>query len=199
MNGKPISNRFTVNIICKRYVKAFLENSCGAPVDLRFYPDIYQLFIHSLFKSTERITFQPNLSCTDEVSLLIPSDVFYRYGYSLTKEAAIEICKAAEAKLKFTMRNYVSLNQGMGFTVANSIRAFQENFNMPEPVWSYESIKKDFDRNGSRMQFKAAREIKRELNNTLMKNLTLVGLVSSRRYEEMQSGNLIENESFYSN
>lgn len=179
-----MSNLFTVKIQCKRYVKAYLENHCGTPVDLRHLPDLQEEFVRCLSRKPAHREASELANWTESVTIIIPPDVFYRHGWELNKENILDFNRRAEQKAKFFMRQYVSFNNSIGVPVAICIREFQDKHGFPEPVWTYESIKKDFDRHGRVKKLNIIRELRVEINRILLDNLSELGTVSKKYIKE---------------
>jgi hypothetical protein len=180
-----MTNHFTIKIPCKKYVKAFLESNCGTPADLSNLPDLQLQFERCLrrkagYRETDQIC-----NYTDEVTLIIPSASFYRYGWEINKEGIREMNRIVEARVKFLMRQYVMFNHKLGQPVAVAIRQFQEEFGFPEPVWAYESIKKDFDRHMVESKGLSFKELRAEINKILLYNLSDLGTISKKLKKEV--------------
>ena len=182
-----VANNFTVTIQAKPYVKAYLENNCGVPVNLKNIPELQAEFIRCLSKKTMRRETAPVASWYDRVTIIIPPDAFYRYGWELNKTNIAYFNKFVEQKVKFLMRNYVAMHCVLGVKVAESIRDFQEQYNLPETVWPYESIKKDYDRHSRGMEFKPIIDFKQKLREIFMSNLSDLGTFG-RKQKLTQNG-----------
>ncbi len=183
-----MSNHFTIKIPCKAYVKAYLEINCGTPVDLTHLPDLLDEFRRGLSRKPEHRESTEAALCRDVVTIIIPNDMFYRYGWEMNRENILDFNRKIEMKVKFFMRQYVSVNKSFGVPVANCIREFQEGFGFTEPVWSYESIKKDFDRHGRVPELKIIRELKIEMNKILLDNLSDLGTISKKLKKDYANG-----------
>ena len=183
-----MSQHFTIKIPCKRYVKAFLECNCGTPVDLKHLPDLLEEFRRGLEKKPCHRESSDLVMLCDTVTIIIPPDMFYRYGWELNKENIIDFNRNAELKVKFFMRQYIAVNKSLGSPVAACIREFQNEFCFPESTWSYESIKKDFDRHGSVPDLKILKDLKTEINKILMDNLSELGTISKKLKKEYCNG-----------
>ncbi len=178
------SSRFTIKIPCKPYVRVFLEINCGDTVDLSHLPVLLKEFKRSLSKKPEHREASILAKYKDFVTVIVPSDMFYRYGWEMNKENLLDFNKAAELQVKFFMRQYISINNNVGVKIADSIREFQDRFGFTESVWNYESIKKDYDRNVSRSEIKLIRGLKVEINKILLDNLSHLGTVSFKLKKE---------------
>lgn len=179
-----MSNHFTIKLPCKAYVKAYLENNCGIPVNLVHLPDLLDEFRRGLARKPGHRESTDLAACREIVTIIIPPDMFYRYGWEMNKENILEFNRKIEMKVKFLMRQYIAVNHSLGTPVAICIREFQDGFGFPEPVWSFDSIKKDFDRHGRLPELKITKEIKHELNKILLANLSDLGTVSKKLKKE---------------
>jgi hypothetical protein len=120
----------------------------------------------------------------ETITVIIQSDVFYRHGWEMNKENILDFNRKVEQKAKYLMRQFVSVNSSLGVPVSICIREFQERFGFYEPVWSYESIKKDFDRHGSSPEMKTIKVLRVEINKILLDNLSELGTISKKLKKE---------------
>jgi hypothetical protein len=179
-----MAERFTIKIPCKPYVKVFLEINGGDPVDLHHLPVLFKEFRRGLSKKPEHREKACVAVYSDSVTIIIPSDMFYRHGWELNKENLLDFNRVAEQQVKYFMRQYISFNNSMGVSVANSIREFQDKFGFTESIWNYEAIKKDFDRNGQITQMKTIKKLREEVIKILLDNLSDIGTVSKKLQKE---------------
>jgi len=70
-------------------------------------------------------------------------------------------------------------NNALGVPVSECIRQFQHLYNFSEDSFSYETIKKDFDRHGTKVSIKLLHDFKTELNKILLDNLATLGTISN--------------------
>lgn len=178
------SDQFTISIPCKSYVKAFLESNCGTPADLKHLPDLRQVLIDCLAHKPMHLENKEIARWTDVVAVIVPSDVFYRYGWELNKTNLMDFNRAVQMKVKYFMRQYVGLNNALGFPLALCIRDFQEKFNFNEEVWQYDSIRKDFNRHGRMIGLKTMKQLKKEINEIFLGNLSDLGTISRKFKKE---------------
>jgi hypothetical protein len=183
-----MTNNFTIKIPCKKYVKAYLEINCGTPVNLQHLPDLLDELRRGLDKKPGHRESAFLALCMDSATVIIPPDMFYRYGWEMNKENILDFNRKVEKKVKFFMRQYIAINNSLGTPVANCIREFQEQFGFYESVWSYESIKKDFDRHGEVPKLMTIKEFKREINKVLLDNLSDLGTISKKLKKEYVYG-----------
>ena len=181
-----MADTFTIIIPCKKYTRVYLENNCGNPVDLRSLPQLNQLLINNLSKQVKRFEKSKVANYEDQISIIISSDLFYRYGWELTKYGILELNRQAEAQVKFIMRQYISMNRNLGIPVAVCIREFQDRYGFHEEIWPYESIKKDFDRHGKFVKMRFICNVKEEINNIFLENLIKLGTINKKFAEDLK-------------
>ena len=179
-----MANHFTTKVHCKKYVKAFLELNCGTPADLSFLPEIKSEFTRCLSKKPSHREKSEIANWPDTISIIIPHDDFYRYGWEINREKEMDFNRMVEQRVKFFMRQYVGHNHSLGIPVAVCIREFQDRFGFAEPIWPFESIKKDFDRNGKVPELKTVKELRNEINKILLDNLSDLGTISRKLKKE---------------
>ena len=153
-------------------------------MDLRHLPDLQKKFIACLAKKPYHREKAPLANYLDIATIIIPPDSFYRHGWELNKENILDFNKDVELKVKYMMRQYVAVNQALGAPISNSIKAFQDKFGFSETVWPYDSIKKDFDRHGTRVQLRNIKRLKEEIHNIFLDNLSDLGTVSKKLAKE---------------
>jgi hypothetical protein len=183
-----MSDHFTIRIPCKSYVKAYLENNCGTPVDLHHLPVMMEELKRGLIKKQEHNECKKVAEYEPFVTVIIPSDYFYRYGWEMNKDNILDFNRKAELHVKFNMRQFILVNRGIGVPVATCIKEFQEKYGFPEPIWSYDSIKKDFDRHGQIVEMKIIKDLRQEMNKILLANLSELGTVSKKFKNEYVYG-----------
>lgn len=173
-----MANHFTIKIKCKKYVKAYLEKNCGSPVNLQHLPYLLQEFRRYLSKEPESMEKADLTRYEETVTIIIPPDMFYRYGWEMDSMSQRNFGLEVERRVKFFMRQFIGASASLGVSVAECIREFQERFGFYEEIWSFETIKKDFDRNGSKIELPAIKTIRNELNRLLLSNLRNAGGIS---------------------
>ncbi len=174
---------FTVDLKVRPYVRQYIINNCGDPADLRHLPLLDNLFWQLIRKPLLRFESLPRPSSDTYISIAIPEDKFYRYGWEMSNTGLMKFNRTAEGMIKFFMRSYVGMRTKLGFTIAYSIRKFQQEWNFPEDVWSYEAIKKDLfrytDYKRDDKVNKLINEIDNEIRNVLLENLYDLGTISN--------------------
>jgi hypothetical protein len=168
---------FTAQIPVKSYIKAYLENNCGSPCDLTKLPEISDFFIGCLKYSRFQNDKQIKCNYSDRVEIIVQSDLFYRFGFLLSKTDTVQFNNKCELFLKFNARQYIMAHNSLGMLVTQCIRNFQEEFNFTEDQFSYATIRKDFDRHGSKISIKFVEDYREQLNNIFLATLTLFGTI----------------------
>ena len=171
-------NYYTITVAVKPYIRAFLENNFGSPVDIRKDPELNNMVEFLLKEGATRLDKTLQIKYTDTVCFRISRDTFHRYGFTLTKTATQRLNCYLEGRIKFFARVYIANNRSIGIPLARCIRDFQEKFNFPEDVWSAEAIRKDFTRNGKTVQSKFITNFKNELNKIFLEFMSESGTLS---------------------
>ena len=141
--------KFNVTIPCKSYVKRFLENNYGNPVDFRNHPRENEMFNRMLKKPCldDENKYKKELSLhTHFVEIVISERNFYRHGWELSKTDIVSFGKYFEKHAKMLMRSVISTYVSFGIPTNISIVKFQDRFHMEEEYWPFESIARDFSR-----------------------------------------------------
>jgi hypothetical protein len=179
---------FTIEVPCKRYVKAYIENNCGNPANLLLWPELLREFRRCLKNKPWRREGDKVAKYTESVTVIILHDDFYRLGWEMNTENILNFNRFVEIRIKIMMRQYVALNHALGIPMSECIRIFQDEFGFPEHVWSFEAIKKDFTRNGKLVSFKPIKDLKIEIRKIFLANLSELGTVSPKLKKELING-----------
>ena len=86
----------------------------------------------------------------------------------MTKTNQVKFNNKIESLIKFYSRTYIAFDKSLGIPISQSIRNFQNDFDFPEDIWSYEAIKKDFDRNGQYIKFDKISVFRDNLKNIFL-------------------------------
>lgn len=184
------SAKFFVSIPVKPYVKRFLEKKYNLPVDFSGNPRDNAFFQKLLSKpDSSRDKQYPDIICTytEDVEVVISEHDFYKYGWELTKTDTVAFGKHFEDQAKLLMRNFVGVYHSLGLPYKNSITRFQQRHNFDEDVWSYQTIKKDFFRNGTVEDLDFEIEIFNKIDKIIMRNLYSLGTVSELMIKEYET------------
>lgn len=181
---------FTVVFPCKPYVKRFLEQNYGCPVDFTkdkiLYPDFRSKLEKKNFRYEKRYDSLKFTRYTQAVEIRITRDDFYRSGWELSKTDIVNFNRSIENRVKILMYNVVSSQMAFGISQTDSISYFQENYDFPEEVWSKESINKDCQRNLSISKNEIQNNLSKLIDKILLEKLSSTGIISQpykKRYE----------------
>lgn len=170
-----MSSEFTIGLYLKPYVHKYLVNNFGDPVNLydQKGDDLKNLLIGMLKKPSARYEKRITLNFqTQEARLIISKSDFYRYGWEVTKTDMIKFNNKVESLVKFYSRCYIAFDKSLGIPISKSIKSFQKEFGFSEDIWTYDSIKKDFDRHGSYIKFDKLSVFKDNLRNIFLEQLS---------------------------
>lgn len=140
----------SIMIPCKPYVRRFLIQNFGDPVNLYSFQNQYiYLFRSFLAKPCKRrdkkLTFKSTL--TDSVEFMISDTDFYHFGWEISITDMSTLNSTFEQAAKLFMRTCISIDTSISGSQAQSIRRFQDFYEYPDSIWPFDSIKKDLDRN----------------------------------------------------
>lgn len=176
-----MSKMFSITIPCKPYVKRFLIQNFGFPVNLYTHqnPFIY-LFRQFLAKPDYRKDkkMEINTNLTDSVEFIISSDDFYRHGWEISYTDISVLNGSFEKATKLFMRNCISFDVSLTGSVAKSIRKFQTRYDYPEEVWNFQAIKKDLDRNVIQFKIDIDTEVSDQIQKIVLDNLYKLGTIT---------------------
>lgn len=157
-----------------------MELNYGNPISFHSSPADYSLLRELLRDSRRYDSKYPEFLCTysDYVTVLLSERDFYRHGWDLTKTNIIRFGSHFELKVKTMMRSFVGVYHGLGLPIYVAINKFQERFYFDEEVWPYQSIKKDFYRNGTRSNVDFDNVIFSKIEKIVVTNLYRQGTIS---------------------
>lgn len=180
---------FTLQLQTKPYVNHFLVSNFGNPANLSSDKQLYNLFRRCLKKPSGRFNSKyQNLSLlrySTQSQIIISEDDFYRYGWEMTKTDTVYFGRELENRVKFLMRNIVSMYSAF-MPQKNAILLFQENFGYTEEIWSYDSIKKDYFRNGPAQHLNFLKEITKKTEHIILGNLSALGTISHKLVKDYE-------------
>lgn len=174
---------FTLLLQTKPYVHHFLTSNFGEPANLSTDPRLNALFRRCLKKPSGRNKKKLKplrlVKYTCQSRIIISADDFYRYGWELTKTDTILFGRELENRAKFLMRSMVSLYM-VFMSQKEAILLFKERFGYTDEVWSFESIRKDYSRNGPDEKVDFMAEITEKTEKIFLGNLSELGTVSQK-------------------
>ena len=183
MNIAIYSRMFTLQLQTKPYVHHFLVSNFGDPADFSSDQRLLSLYRRCLRKPAARFTkkYKPLrlVKYTAQSRLIISEDDFYRHGWEMSKVNTIYFGRELENRAKFLMRSVVSVYMAF-MSQKDAILLFQENFGYTEEVWSFDSIRKDYFRNGPQQRIDFRSEITEKTERIVMENLSDLGTISRK-------------------
>lgn len=183
------SPKFFVHIQVKPYVRRFLEMNYGYPIVFTDDTAANRFFLKLLSKpSTLRDNAYSDQLCTytEEVEVVISEHVFFRNGWELTKTDTVAFGRYFEDRVKVFMRSFVGLYRSIGLPLKESILKFQDRFGFDEDTWSYQTIKKDFYRNGNIVAVDFDKEIFKKLEEINARNLYNLGTICKKIIQQYE-------------
>lgn len=179
-----------MTIPVKPYVKVFVEFNYGSPASFVTDPTLQKELrgiLKKQMKQNEKRCREQLSRYPEEIDIIISEDDFSRYGWAVAKTGVISFGRHLEEKAKLLMRTYIGV-----WTCFKSkkmaIHQFQEKFGFDEDTWSYESIKKDYDRHAN-CQFNLISDFSKKINELILGNLSDLGTISckaKKEYEEVE-------------
>lgn len=174
---------FTLLLQTKPYVHHYLVSNFGNPANLTSDPRLHNLFRRCLRKPAARFTKQYKplrlVKYTAQSKIIISEDDFYRYGWEMSKVNTIYFGRELENRAKFLMRSIVSVYMAF-MSQKNAILLFQEKFGYTDDVWSFDSIRKDYSRNGPMQKVDFRAEITEKTERIILENLSELGTISQK-------------------
>ena len=143
-----------VTISCKPYLRTYLTNLYGNPVDLVEDRPAYNYLIRLLTRKVHRNKKRTrskgygNKVYKSSVEILLrPQDLLFG-NPQLTSPAMIEFNLFMESQLKMISRSFIATCEMHGMEQSTAIKDFQETFGFSNDDFSYDAIKLDILRNG---------------------------------------------------
>lgn len=151
-------DRFVCWLPCKPYVKQYLLANFNAPddnwneiVNLSADKDLHADFIARLGKNGRWDRKYKTLAkYVANVPIEIKKDEFYRYGWSLSNTDVIRFGVKVERRIKQMLFLYLDTNVCMGLPLSAAIRNFQHLFGYDDDSWSYETIRREYNRHSGK-------------------------------------------------
>jgi hypothetical protein len=189
--------RYFVYLTCKPYVKQYLLTNYGngdanTPDAVSFFcdKDLQNRFRSMLKKPDGNSLKSSDLVRYHAVPIEIRKDDFYRRGFVLSDTDSTSFCSFIEAKIKLLMCTYIDTYTAIGLPIASVIRNFQRQYDFPEDSWSYDTIRREYNRKRV-IKVKEDRDFGKEffgkINQILMLNLSEIGTITPqglKRYEK---------------
>lgn len=178
----PANKKFVISIPVKPYTYWFIEKNFGDPADFTNHDDHMKFLTGLLEKpdaSYDNTHYRQLHNYTSEIQVYIGDSEFYHYGWELSRTNIVKFQRRFELLAKLYMRTFIGVFNGLGFPINTSINKVRSSFGISEDDWKTDNIKKDFYRNGHKVQIDFEDEISRKISNLLLQNLSDLGTISS--------------------
>lgn len=188
----PVKDPYFLELPCKPYVKRFLELNFGDPGDLTSDPLLNNLLIQYLKEPDRKDKARYDsrtIQYSERYRIHLSEFHFRKYGQTLSKPDVVRFCKVVERRAKLFMRNLVGVNIALGLPIFIAINKFQDQYGFEEDIWSFESIKKDYYRNGCYDKVDFEHEIFKKIHQILLVQLSESGTITHqamKTYENRQ-------------
>lgn len=169
-------NQTTILIPVKPYVKRYLEINFGDPVDFschKFYQTQLRRMLKHPIHRFEKKYGDKMTKYSTYVRAFITLDDIERYGCEITKPDIVRFNNLFTFHVKFLMRSMVGIRISMGTSPKEAILKFQDRYGFDENVWPYESIVKDYYRNGTAFRIEYEDEIYSKFERIFLENLSV--------------------------
>jgi len=169
-------NQTTLMIPVKPYVKHYLEINYGNPVDFSYHRHLYTHVRRMLITPKHRsdtVYSDKMKRFSTFVRVMISEDDVFRHGCEISKTDIVHFNNIFTYYIKFMMRTLVGLRVAMGGSSKEAIQKFQDRYGFTEDVWPYESIAKDFYRNGTPFRIEYEDEIFCKIEKIFMEKLSV--------------------------
>ena len=189
----------TITIRTKPYVKQFLIQNYGYPVNLYSCANAFIYPFRSYLRMPDNYSLPsrvrpgkrpmpkirpsfPNSQSDVEVIFVISSYDFYHYGWEIHSLHVCALNTAFEQAAKMFMRTFVTIHTVITGSQSTSIRKFQSRYDYPDDIWDYQSIKKDLYRNSIDVEIDFEKEIFEKIQKIIMYNLYSLGTLSKKNH-----------------
>jgi len=123
------------------------------------------------------------------VPIEISKDDFYRYGWSLTPTEAVGFCRLIEHRVKNMLFTYIDVNRTLGVSIAYSINRFADDFGFTESIWSYDTMRREYNRHGIKGLQNVSSLIFEQTKKIILVNLSRNGTISPQGKNNYETGN----------
>lgn len=151
---------YLITIPCKPYVRRFLVNTYGHPVNLKSDKHAFRYFRlllqRKMFRNNHRTGFKRNgkMIYRTEVEIILDNDTFKHYGYGMSRQAVIDFNAFFEGYIKKVGRTFIAALESSGWKRWHAIREYQDTFGFREDEYSGEAILQDLKRHPEKISKK---------------------------------------------
>jgi hypothetical protein len=186
-----MNSDFSIQIPCKPYVKHYLIQNFGSPVNLYKADNPFLPFLKLILNNQKRDkyptrTLNQSIYC-ESVSILLSEDDFLRVGFDISRAGAVVFNKEVERAFKHMMHVIVAINFTFHGNLETAIEQFTNDFDIPEDVWPHESIRKDFTRHSAIHSFNFNQTIFESLTKVFLAQLSEFGTIGNLTIKEYEN------------
>lgn len=177
-------------ILVKPHIKQFLITQCGDPVDLNQIPEMWDFFRDRLRKPSYHQDSKLIANYPEEILISITEDMFYRYGWELSKTDTVRFNRKIDNYIKLISRQYISIHVAFGSKQTSAVKKFLEVFDFGSTI-DTDTMVKDFYRNGPKIcKNQLYSKIINDIEDNLLVNLSSIGMVSQHflNYKKADNG-----------
>ena len=110
-----------------------------------------------------------------ETRFIISQHDFYHCGWMVSKTHMLMINNRIESNVKKLARNYITVLKSFGIPINIAIREFQTEYNFPDEIFSWDTIRKDFERNGNYVNNSLLEKHIKNIRKIILTNLSKTG------------------------
>ena len=182
---------FSVSIPSKPYVKHYLIQNFGNPVNLYqvdnpFLPLLKLLLVRQPTDINPQRRLNPQFYRENTIIMLTDVD-FVRLGVDLTRSGIIVFNREVERSFKHMMHVIVAINLTFYGNLETAIDRFTQDLDIPEDIWPHESIRKDFCRHARLHRFDIKTTIFENLTKIFLQQLSEIGTVAGKSIIEYEN------------
>lgn len=142
----PTTNKNIVTVPCKPYVKSFLTNTYGNPVDLKKDKHIYKyvksVLSREIHRNNDKASFKKygRMIYREEVKLMTNNDTLKYNGFDIHHDDIVDLNALFEGHIKKMIAVFVFALMSCGFKAITAITEAQIVFKFSEDDMSTELI-----------------------------------------------------------
>lgn len=163
----------------KPHVKQFIINQCGEdPSNLKLIPELWKAYLSMLKKPCYHQDSKQIGNYSDQIIVKISDDIFYRYGWEISKTDTVRFNNKVDDFIKLLSRQYIQIHQNFGVKQTVAARKFCDFFNFGNTL-DPDSVAKDFYRNRPTIHKNTLySSIFKQIENNFLVNLGSNGMIS---------------------
>jgi len=174
-----MSQKYTVTLPCKPYVKRFVELNYGSPAEISdriLYDDLRGKLEKKSTRYDSR--YKDFKKYTESIQIRIFSDDFYRNGWELTHTNIVSFNRTLEGRAKIFLYTMVGTRVSMGMNMTDAIDIFMKKYGFDDKTWPAESIYRDCIRNLTVEKNECLLNISETIDKICLDRLSINGTIS---------------------